>query len=293
VTPLFTIGLPVYNAGPFLEDALRSIFAQTFSDWELIAVDDGSRDGSVEVLRQLKDPRVRVLVDGEHRGLGARLNQIVLQAAGRYIARMDADDMMHPERLVRQFAFLDDHPEVDVAGCGLISFDAHCRPTSARRLPAGHAEITADPLTGFRIAHASTVGRTDWWREHPYNERNRGCEDWELWFGSRGDSRFANLADPLYFYREEQAFSFGGYARDKAELAALLWSDRAELGTLNAAAAATAHWVRIGVYGLAHVIGLEQRLVRRRGEPVTDAEAAVFHQALERIRATELPLTGR
>ncbi len=293
MSPTITIGLPVYNAAPFLEDALRSVFAQTLTDWELIAVDDGSTDDSAGILLRLQDPRVRVLADGQRRGLGTRLNQIVSQAAGRYLGRMDADDLMHPERLARQLAFLKDNAKVDVVGCGLISFDAQGQPTGRRRLPSDHAQIAADPLSGFRLAHAATIARTDWWRGHPYNERNRGCEDWELWFSSRHDSRFANLPDLLYFYREEQAFSFAGYVRDKAELAALLWSKRGELGAIPAAAAAAGHWARIGVYALADVFGAEQKLVRRRGRPLTNSEAAAFRQACERIRRTTLPLAER
>src|SRR5438874_1140893 len=118
-TPRLTIGLPVYNARLFLEDTLRSIFAQTFTDWELIAVDDGSTDGSGALLERLRDHRVRVFIEKGNRGLAARLNFIHENARGTYIARMDADDMMHPERMARQLAFLDQHPEVDVVGCSL------------------------------------------------------------------------------------------------------------------------------------------------------------------------------
>lgn len=288
MTPILTIGLPVYNAAPFLQDALRSIFAQTFCDWELIAIDDGSSDGSAAILQRLKDPRTRALVDGEHRGLGARLNQVVSLAAGKYIARMDADDLMHPERLARQLAFLEANPDTDLAGCGLISFDAEERPISVRRLPALHAQITADPLRGFAIAHATIVGRAEWWKKHRYNEQSRGCEDWELWFESYSRSRFANLPDLLYFYREPQAHSFRAYAREKMELAARLWGKRSQLGAA-AAVAGAAHCGRIGVYALAHLFGSEAALIRRRGQPVSDAEREVFSRALQEIRATALP----
>ncbi len=274
---------------PFLEDALRSAFAQTFSDWELIAIDDGSTDGSSAILRRLKDPRVQVLADGEHRGLGARLNQIVSLAAGRYIARMDADDLMHPERLARQLAFLESHPEVDVVGCGLISFDAGERPISVRHLPAAHSQITADPLRGFALAHAAVLGRAGWWTEHRYNERSRGCEDWELWFESYAESRFANLPELLYFYRETQAYSWRGYARDKMELAAMLWSKRARLGVAAAAAGIT-QCARIGVYGIAHLLGLEAALIQRRGQRPSNPEREIFAHARQQIRATALPV---
>ena len=288
--PTVTIGLPVYNAASFVGDALRSIFAQSLTDWELIAVDDGSSDGGAALLQRLRDSRVCVLVDGEHRGLGARLNQIVALAAGKYIARMDADDLMHPERLERQVTFLESNPAVDVAGCGLVSFDAQGRPTGVRRLPTEHQAITARPLRGIPLAHATVVGRREWWKKHPYNERSRGCEDWELWFTSLGDSWFANLPEPYYFYREAQAYSFSGYARDKAELARFLWGQRKRYGAPAAAAAVLGQWARIGVYALAHLAGMDSALVRKRGLGLTEAERAAFEAAIERIRGVALPL---
>lgn len=290
MSPKITIGLPVWNAMPFLEDALRSVFAQSFSDWELVIVDDGSRDGGVELLRRLNEPRARVLSDGEHRGLGARLNQIVALASAPYIARMDADDLMHPERLARELFFLEQNPEVHVVGCGLISFDGQ-QPIGIRRFPREHEQITAEPLRGFKLAHASVLGRTEWWRRQRYNEGNRGCEDWQLWFESHRSSRFANIPDALYFYREQQAYSFRGYARDKAELATLLWQKRGELG-MAAVRAAAAQWVRIGVYAGAHVLGLDQKLVLSRGGPVSTTQAEQFSAACAWLRGTTLPFAG-
>src|SRR5215471_13304565 len=121
--PLLTIGLPVYNAAPYLEDTLRSIFAQTFTEGELIIVDDGSTDHSREIVSTLGDERVQVVTDGKHLGLAARLNTIVRLARGKYVARMDADDLMHPNRLRAQVDFLIRHPAVDGLGCGLVILD--------------------------------------------------------------------------------------------------------------------------------------------------------------------------
>ena len=285
--PLLTIGLPVYNAAPFLEDALRSILAQTFGDWELVAVDDGSADNSSRILQQLKDARVHSLVDGQHRGLGARLNQIVGLAKGKYIARMDADDQMHPERLSRQVAFLEQHPEIDVVGCGLISFDRKERPMSVRRVASGHADIVKDPLSGVGLAHATVVGRADWWRKRPYNEANRGCEDWELWLGSYAESRFANLPELLYFYREEQAYSLRSYIRDKLELASLLRRQSSKFG-LAAYVASAAQWARVAVYAAFGCIRADRMLVRLRGSSPAAEEVRWFEEALARIRTVQL-----
>jgi len=287
--PIVTLGLPVFNAAPHLPDALRSVFAQSLTDWELVCVEDGSTDGSAEMLARLKEPRVRVFADGRHRGLGSRLNQIVALAKGQYIARMDADDLMHPERLARQVALLEERAEVDVVGCSLVSFDAAYRPVSARHLPTGHAEITAKPLRGIQLAHATVAGRAEWWKKHPYNEENDACEDFELWLSSYETSRFANLPEALYYYREEQAYSFAKYVRRKRALVTLLRKERKRLGS-GAWTAMLAQWPRIAAYALAHAAGLERTLVRRRGRPVSTEEARQFAEAVQGIRTVSLPL---
>src|SRR5215207_5701854 len=124
MTPRVTIGLPFYNAANTLASAVRSVFAQTYHDWELILVNDGSSDRSLEIADAVKDPRIRVMSDGRNKGLAARLNEITSSACGRYIARMDADDLMHPDRLARQVALLQTRPRVDVVGTATYATDA-------------------------------------------------------------------------------------------------------------------------------------------------------------------------
>ena len=102
---LVSIGLPFFNAGRMLTAALQSIFAQSLEDWELILLDDGSSDKSLHLAASIQDLRVRLFSDGRNRGLSYRLNQSALLARGKYLARMDADDVMHPDRLRRQIGF--------------------------------------------------------------------------------------------------------------------------------------------------------------------------------------------
>ena len=97
-----TIGIPFYNAEVYLADAIRSIFAQTYQEWELILVDDGSTDSSLEIARSVKDSRVRVIADGVNRRLPYRLNQITAEAKYDLIGRMDADDIISPVRFEKQ-----------------------------------------------------------------------------------------------------------------------------------------------------------------------------------------------
>src|SRR6516165_10713523 len=108
-TPRVTIGLPFVNQANLLADAIRSVFAQTFTDWELILVDDGSSDCSTSIARAVCDPRVSYHRNSANRGLPFCLNAIPSLCTGDYIARCDADDMMHPLRLERQIAFLEAH----------------------------------------------------------------------------------------------------------------------------------------------------------------------------------------
>src|SRR5690606_12105870 len=86
--PVVTIGIPFFNPGPLIEDAVRSVFSQTFSDWELILLDDGSTDESLRRVQQIRDPRVKVYSDGRNKGLVTRLNEITQLASGKYLARM-------------------------------------------------------------------------------------------------------------------------------------------------------------------------------------------------------------
>ena len=106
--PLISIGIPFYNAEKYLKFAIQSVIAQSYQNWELILVDDGSSDNSLEIAQDfaLKDARIRVICDGKNRKLPYRLNQLILESKGDFIARMDADDIMHPDRLLIQLTYL-------------------------------------------------------------------------------------------------------------------------------------------------------------------------------------------
>lgn len=284
-----TIGLPVYNAAPFLEDALRSIFAQSLSNWEVLLIDDGSSDASLTMLKRIRDPRVFLVADGRHRGLAARLNQVIQMARGRYIARMDSDDLMHPYRLETQLQFLERNPDVDAVGCGLLILGRKGGPVGVRVLPTEHNAICAHPLNGFGLAHATLMARTAWFRQHLYNDQNRGCEDWELWLSSYENSRFANLPEPLYFYREYDSFALSKYLRAKSRRASFLWAcSESRFGFLERLHAVGRQYSRMAVYTAATMFGLTDLLLRRRSMPL-DLPGQEFSPVLQSILRTHLP----
>src|SRR5262249_40080695 len=157
-----SIGLPFYNPGPLLADALRSVFAQTFTDWELILVDDGSSDCSSAIAQAVRDPRVTLHRNSTNRGLPFCLNAIPSLCTSDYIARFDADDMMHPLRLERQVAFLDAHPESDVVGCGMWTLDTRDRLTGFRGCEPANPDLPTLLRRKLLLCHPTILARRSW-----------------------------------------------------------------------------------------------------------------------------------
>ena len=207
--PPITIGIPIYNCAPFLGDAIRSIFAQTHHNWELILVDDGSSDDGLNIALSIDDPRVRVLSDGKNRGLPFRLNQISQEAKYGFVARMDGDDVMHPERIERQLRLFDSNPSLDVVSCGTYSMRSDETLVGARGAQHAQTEV-ADIIAGrVGLVHAACIFRREWTRRNPYDDTLAWSEDFELWTraAAKGDLSAATLAEPLYVYREDQNIS--------------------------------------------------------------------------------------
>ena len=206
---LVTIGIPIYNAEPYLEDAIKSILVQSYHNWELILVDDGSKDNSLRIAKQYEqqDTRIRVISDGINKKLPARLNQIICEARGEYIARMDADDMMHSERIAKQLNFLQCNPQFDLVSTSLISIKNNNEIIGIRTyLPK---QVTKkDALLGQSgILHASILAKKAWCERNLYNEVNALAEDYELWLSAaiKDDLKVGFLPEYLYYYREESS----------------------------------------------------------------------------------------
>ncbi|MDC8448507.1 MAG: glycosyltransferase [Nitrospira sp.] len=200
--PLVTVVMSAYNAFGTIGLALRSILSQTYQNWELIVVDDGSTDRTAERVSCIQDSRVRFIQEpAGNRGLAARLNQCVRLARGQYIARMDADDVAYPQRLERQIQFLEEHRDIDLLGTGAVIFKGEgeiigCYPTAS-----SHEAICRRPWWGFPLAHPTWMGKRTWFLAHPYSDEDTRCEDQALLLQSFSHSRFAALEEVLLGYR--------------------------------------------------------------------------------------------
>jgi glycosyltransferase involved in cell wall biosynthesis len=293
--PRVTIGISVYNAATTLPLALRSVFAQTLSDWELILVDDGSTDGSVELMRSVTDERVRVLVDGQNKTLAPRLNEIARAARAPLIARMDADDVMLPRRLEEQVDYLTSHPEVDVLGTALYSIDSEHRIQGMR----GSGSLPPE-ASGFRIgmrgllAHATVMGRTEWFLRNPYDESKeaRRCEDAELWLRTYGSTTFAAIPEPLLFYLEDPAGAMRRLrSSNRSRIRILLRrpSSVPALGLATRLALVAAIALKMTIYEMLWVLGLGRQLGRRRNRSVDPVKAEAALAVLDRVSRQPVP----
>lgn len=205
--------LPVRDAGPLLNECLASLQAQTLTDFEVVAVDDGSQDGSRERLAAMagQDARFRVL-DTPPRGLTAALNAALVEAQAPLLARMDADDIAHPERLALQAEFLGCHPNTAILGC---------RVRLAGSVAAGnqgmhdylawqnqlldHDDLVRDLFVESPLVHPSVMMRAQTLRALGGYRTFDGPEDYDLWLRAwEGGFRFAKLTQLLLTWRDSE-----------------------------------------------------------------------------------------
>ena len=201
--PLVTVLLSTYNDLRFLPEAVDSILAQTLADFEFLVIDDDSTDGTREYLERLRDKRVRVVRNASNHGLTRSLNRGLSAAAGKFVARMDADDVAMPDRLARQVEFLRAHPEVGVVGSSRLLVDERGEFVAQASAVTDDLSIRWKCLLGNPFAHPTVILRLDVIDEHRlrYDEAFRTAQDYELWTRLLPLTRGANIAEPLLKYR--------------------------------------------------------------------------------------------
>ena len=209
MNPLVTVAMPVFNAGTYLRLSVLSMLGQTFSDWELIILDDGSTDGAINSIMDLKDERIHIIQDGNNKGLAARLNECIDLARGQYFARMDQDDIAYPGRIESQLKYLASHKDIDLLATKAIAIDQAGMAVGVMPAKLTQSEICAKPWRGFYLAHPTWMGRLNWFKSFRYLEPGPfQCEDQELLLRSFQKSHFACLDEILFAYRVRDKMSF-------------------------------------------------------------------------------------
>ncbi|MEY3479244.1 MAG: hypothetical protein RIQ71_19 [Verrucomicrobiota bacterium] len=208
MTPTFSILMPVYNAERHLDVAVASIVAQDFADWEMIAVDDGSTDGSPEILQRWasRDARIRLVRNATNIGQTASLNRGLGECRGNWVARQDADDLSDPRRLSAQRRYLARHPQTILLGTQGVLIDEHGSNIGLLDVPADAVAIAWCTPFLNPFLHTAVVFRRDVvQQEGGYDESFRIAQDYELWARLVARYPAGNLPDRLISYRHAES----------------------------------------------------------------------------------------
>lgn len=201
--PLISVILPSYNAKAYLADSIESILQQTFSDFELILIDNVSTDGSDQLLKSFTDPRIRLYINESNIGYTRSLNRGLSLARGRYIARMDADDISQKTRFEKQVQFLESNPDYGIIGCSYQIINAQGRIVGTRIMPESDLEIRWKNLLCSPFCHPAVMIRKSILDQHQltFDVEKEPAEDYHLWNRIISHSQGFNLAETLLHYR--------------------------------------------------------------------------------------------
>ena len=283
--PLVTIGIPTYNVGRFVALSIKSVLAQTYTNFELIITDDGSTDNTVEEIRKFNDPRIKLIVGTENRGISYRLNQQIDMAKGEFFVRMDGDDIMFPDRVEKQVNYLLGHLDVDVVGANAIVIGENNVILGAReykRTNISKAEI----FGSARFIHPTVAGKTTWFRKWKYKESASGCEDVDLWIRSYDCSMFADVTCPVLFYRDPLRFKLRTYLHRQKKILNTIWGLRKEAPSIISILLSYLHAIVATILSIILcLIGKDKQMIARRNQPINDIDSLEYYKILNAIES--------
>lgn len=203
---MVSVVMPVYNGSKYLKEAIDSILNQTFTDFEFIIINDGSTDNSEDIILSYNDQRIRYLKNEQNSGICITLNKGLDNALGKYIARMDCDDISFPERLAKQVVYLESHHDVGALGTDIITFGDGYTDQHFDFVHDCYG-CKAGLLFATCFAHPAVMLRASIINEHclRYDDRYRGLEDYELWYRISEYAEMTNLPEALIRYRLHKA----------------------------------------------------------------------------------------
>lgn len=243
--PKVTVIIPVYNRKKYVAESIDSILAQSFTNFELLLIDDGSTDGSVEIMKSYTDPRVRLLCNERNLGIPKTRNNGIQLARGEYIAMLDSDDTALPDRLAKQVAFLDCHKDYVLVGSWAPAMDEKGPPVKkGKKWFVSSGEVQSWLLFHCTPAQSSIMVRTAILQEYRYREQYVLCEDFDLFVRLARKNKLGKLPDPLVHRRAHT----GNITREKAQLAKdkdleIVSAQLTELGMTFTATDLERHWL--------------------------------------------------
>ncbi len=290
-SPVISIICAFYNTGPKLLDMIKSIYSQTFSDWELILLNDGSTDDSLQIAKSVNDVKIHVYDNGCNLGRAASRNQLVKLAKGQYIALMDADDMSATTRLQKQYELLQSNLQLDVVGTGI------CYPNNSD-IPVGqwipsikHDVICANPERTFGICHGSIMARKEWFGLFPYNSKIKLAEDYDLFLSAYKQSKFGNVPEPLYYYRLDPSYNLKKQLHSRYCVAKVLFYHYRKNEQWNKIITCwLVQFVKALITVVMFVLGQRSKLMSKRYNKLTEEQFILHKREIQKIKETQLPL---
>lgn len=200
--PIVTVLMSVYNGERFLKEAIESILNQTFTDFEFLIINDGSTDESVKIIESFEDSRIKLVNNEKNLKLIASLNKGIAIARGKYIARMDSDDISIPERLQKEVEFLETHEDYGLVGTYYTVIDGEGKEQYNVSYPSSNELIKLFLSLNCPLAHGSIMGKTELFKRNQYGSKESyAVEDYELWTRFAKETKIHNIPEYLFKYR--------------------------------------------------------------------------------------------
>lgn len=204
--------MPVYNSERYLKESIESILNQTFKNFEFIIIDDGSTDKSIQIIKNYKDSRIVIIRHKKNKGLVKSLNEGIKKAKGKYVARMDADDISTKDRLYKQINYLENNKKTDLVGSWAKVFG---KKSFTWKTEAKSSQIKARLLFESSIIHPSIMAKKSFFIKNRYSE-SPFSEDYLLWVKSFSKASFSNIEDCLIHYRIHNKQTSSNFKKIKA-----------------------------------------------------------------------------
>jgi glycosyltransferase involved in cell wall biosynthesis len=279
-----TIGLPFYNSALTLKKTIMSILNQSYPDFELLLVDNKSTDNSLQIATSfLFDPRVKIIRNSCNLGLSKSLNIIIKEAYGDIIIRMDADDIMFPNRVMKIVQAFNENENCNIIGHSAIIINEKDQPIGIRKSPEHISLIECYNST--RFIHPTVAYRKTLLTNNLYNSKYDGCEDHELWFRIFSISNVKILDVALLFYREPSKLNFNTYFKRNLKLLSFIKDNKQSVGFIATIKATLFVYLKIFLYALSVLLKFDTFILRCRNRMLLDDEAINYQNILNDVIA--------
>ncbi|AWX45807.1 Chondroitin synthase [Flagellimonas maritima] len=283
--PLVSIGIPFYNSDSYLKFAINSVIMQTYSNWELFLLNDGSTDNSVNIASSFEqeDARITLINDTRNKGLPARLNQLSELANGQYYCRMDADDIMHPKRIEVQVNHLLENPKIDLLGTKVIAIDNENKIIGLRKgLTKKKYTLNHVAHSGW-CAHPTIIGKTSWFKDNKYDVSLKRSQDYDLWIRTVIKSNFINLENPYLYYREASTPTLKKYCKATLYKLKIFYKNKRILGQWTSFALSIKSMLKVLVYIFYWLLGQTNGLIKKRSVSLNPDQLYIHQKILKKI----------